>query len=29
MIEVFRLAEPNVIRLDELVMFACQLDDAR
>ena len=29
MIEVFRLAGPRVILLDELVMFARQLDDAR
>jgi hypothetical protein len=29
MIEVFRLAGPSVILLDELVMFARQLDDAR
>jgi hypothetical protein len=28
MIEVFRLAGPSVILLDELVMFARQLDDA-
>ena len=29
MIEVFRLAGPSVILLDQLVMFARQLDDAR
>ncbi|HEX3984653.1 MAG TPA: DUF499 domain-containing protein, partial [Acidisoma sp.] len=29
MVEVFRLAGPSVILLDELVMFARQLDDAR
>jgi hypothetical protein len=29
MIEVFRLAGPSVILLDELVMFAHQPDDAR
>ena len=29
MIEVFRLAGSSVILLDELVMFAHQLDDAR
>jgi len=29
MIEVFRLAGPSVILLDELMMFAHQLDDAR
>jgi hypothetical protein len=29
MVEVFRLAEPCVILLDELVMFARQLDDTR
>jgi hypothetical protein len=29
MIEVFRLAGPSVILLDELVMFTHQADDAR
>jgi len=29
MIKVFRLAGPSAILLDQLVMFAHQLDDAR